>query len=338
MSACQKQSWFGMSFRKAQDLIELAKMAHARHEGVTLEEIRERFQVTHRTAQRMTVALEETFTGIENPPRPDRRKAWKLRDPVPSAFSPPMEESLEALEFAIREARESERHRHARTLRRLRDDLLQQVSGPKARAAETDAEAILQSVGRVARPGPRVRIYPAVADAVYDALRGPYRLRMRYRSQGGEVRDRDVEPLGVLLGPRSYLVARVSDDKAFRHFRMDRILAAESTNQWIALDPDFDVNIHASEAFGSYHDPAQIGHVAWKFSTRAAQAASEFLFHPEQQQETLPDGSLIVRFMACGWLEMAWFLYEWGEEVEVLEPAGLRDLVHPGRRNFGILP
>jgi predicted DNA-binding transcriptional regulator YafY len=35
---------------------------------------------------------------------------------------------------------------------------------------------------------------------------------------------------------------------------------------------------------------------------------------------------------------MAWFLYQWGEEVEVLKPAGLRDLVHPGRRDFGILP
>ena len=327
-----------MSFTKARDLIDLAKMAHARHGGVTLEEICDRFQVTHRTAQRMTVALEDTFSGIENPIRPDRRKAWKLPDPVPAALTPPVDESIEALDFAIREARDADRHRHARTLMRLRDDLLQRVPGARARAAETDAEAILQSVGRVARPGPRGRIDPAVADAVYDALRGPYRLRMRYRSQGGDVRERDVEPLGVLLGPRSYLVARVPEDTAFRHFRMDRILAAESTDEWIALDPAFDINAHASEAFGSYHDPAQIGSVAWKFSPRAAQAASEFLFHPEQEQETLPDGSLIVRFTACGWLEMAWFLYQWGEEVEVLEPAGLRDLVHPGRRDFGILP
>ena len=177
-----------------------------------------------------------------------------------------------------------------------------------------------------------------VADAVYNALRGPYRLRMRYRSQGGEVRGRDVEPLGVLLGARSYLVARVPYDGAFRHFRMDRIVAAESTNEWIALGAEFDINAHATEAFSSFHDPTQIGPVAWKFSPRAAQAAAEFLFHPAQEQDTLTDGSLTVRFTACGWLEMAWFLYQWGEEVEVLEPVGLRDLVHPGRRDFGILP
>lgn len=121
-----------MSFTKAQDLIELAKMAHARHGGVTLEEIRDRFQVAHRTAQRMTVALEETIPSIENRPRPDRRKAWKLPDPVPAAFSPPGDDSLEALDFAIRQARESDRHRHARTLTRLRDDLLQQVPVPES--------------------------------------------------------------------------------------------------------------------------------------------------------------------------------------------------------------
>lgn len=44
------------------------------------------------------------------------------------------------------------------------------------------------------------------------------------------------------------------------------------------------------------------------------------------------DGSLIVRFHAAGWLEMAWFLYQWGDKVEVLAPEGLRDYVHPWQR------
>jgi predicted DNA-binding transcriptional regulator YafY len=44
------------------------------------------------------------------------------------------------------------------------------------------------------------------------------------------------------------------------------------------------------------------------------------------------DGSLIVRFHAAGWLEMAWHLYQWGDKVEVLAPDGLRDYVHHWRR------
>ena len=47
-----------MSFSKAQDLIRLAQMAAARRGGVTLDDIRAEFAISHRTAQRMTAALE----------------------------------------------------------------------------------------------------------------------------------------------------------------------------------------------------------------------------------------------------------------------------------------
>ena len=48
-----------------------------------------------------------------------------------------------------------------------------------------------------------------------------------------------------------------------------------------------------------------------------------------------PDGTLTVRFTASGWLEMAWHLYKWGDAVEVIEPAALRELV-AGFQNSGI--
>lgn len=59
----------------------------------------------------------------------------------------------------------------------------------------------------------------------------------------------------------------------------------------------------------------------------------EFQFHPDQVLDGQSDGSLIVRFHAAGWLEMAWFLYQWGDKVEVISPDGLREYVHPWRRS-----
>ena len=47
-----------MSFAKAQDLIRLARLAATRRTGIGLDEICEEFGVSHRTAQRMTDALE----------------------------------------------------------------------------------------------------------------------------------------------------------------------------------------------------------------------------------------------------------------------------------------
>ncbi|MBW0157612.1 helix-turn-helix transcriptional regulator [Sedimentimonas flavescens] len=327
-----------MSYSKASDLIELAMMASARHAGVTLVEIMDRFNIEKRTAQRMTDALASVFPNVELRVLPDRRHAWKLLAPIDTPLSLPPVETVEALDLAVREAQDAGRHHHARTLLRLRDSIVSSLPANRARAAESDAEAVLQSIANVARPGPRGRVAPDVAEAIYDALRGPYRLDIAYRPASGELRTRRIEPHGVLLGPRSYLVAHVAEDRDLRHFRMDRIVHATCTDEWFALDPEFQIERHAAEAFGSYHDPGQIGPVVWSFSAKAAPAARNFVFHPDQIFEDQDDGGLIVRFTACGWLEMAWFLYQWGSDVEVLEPAGLRELVAPGRRTFDATP
>ena len=72
---------------------------------------------------------------------------------------------------------------------------------------------------------------------------------------------------------------------------------------------------------------------------RAAPHARGFEFHPAQVMEDQPDGSLIVRFSAAGHLEMAWHLYAWGHDVEVLAPERLRTMVHAYRRpDFPSLP
>jgi len=54
--------------------------------------------------------------------------------------------------------------------------------------------------------------------------------------------------------------------------------------------------------------------------------------------EEQPDGSLTVRFRAGGDLEMAWHLYTWGNQVEVLEPKNLADMVRDHRPTWPALP
>jgi predicted DNA-binding transcriptional regulator YafY len=54
-----------MSFSKAQDLLRLAQMAASRRGGVSLEDICVEFGVSHRTAQRMTEALDAAFANVK---------------------------------------------------------------------------------------------------------------------------------------------------------------------------------------------------------------------------------------------------------------------------------
>lgn len=324
-----------MSLTKARDLLRLAEMAAARHGGVTLAEIAEEFSADHRTAQRMTRALEETFTGVEIRTGPDRRRRWRLREPGLLRMQGLRDAELAALEMSIRRAEHEGAAPDAAALRSLRDRLLATMPRPHARRAEADAEALLECQGYACRPGPRVRVPSELLETIAEALKGPFALAIAYAGARDETpRERIVEPHGLLLGIRRYLVAR--DPEAgggMKHFRVDRIQSARLLGQSFLREPDFDLERHAARAFGSFHAEDEYGPVAWRFSPAAAAVAREFVFHPDQAMEDEPDGSLVVRFQSCGWLEMAWHLYQWGDAVEVFEPGALRSLVASHRRS-----
>lgn len=327
-----------MSFSKAQDLIRLARLAATRRTGIGLDEICVEFAVSHRTAQRMTDALETVFTNVEAVDGPDRRRRWRVADPLLDRLQIRQETAIEALEIASRTARGDGRMRHAAALEDLRGGLLARLTPKDALRTETDVEAVLLAMGSVTRPGPRVNLVPAVLDAVIEGLRGPFRLRLRYGTE--DAPERIVEPHGLLLGHRSYLVARQpSRGEDMLNFRMDRILGAQSLDESFSLASGFSLEDYAAQSFGVYQDPAQYDEVIWRFAPRAAERASEFCFHPKQTIEAQEDGGLIVRFRAAGWLEMAWHLYSWGDAVEVIAPEGLRNLVeHHRRSDFDALP
>ena len=322
-----------MSFTKAMDLLTLAQMAAARRHGVSLTDICEKFCVSHRTAQRMTHALEATFANVTSDDGPDLRRRWRITGTRELArLRPRQETALEALEIATRTARDDGRLRHARALEETRDWISGSLDPRASLRAESDAEAVLASIGQVARPGPKVELLPGVMDEIIEALRGPFRLRIVYSKPDAPARI--VEPHGVLMGPRPYLVARQpSRSPKLIQFRIDRIRTAACLDDSFALEPGFSLERYAARAFGAHQTEGQYGEVVWRFTPEAAERASGFRFHPEQVLEPQDDGSLIVRFHAAGWLEIAWHLYQWGDKVEVLAPAGLRDYVDPWRRS-----
>lgn len=286
----------------------------------------------------MTDALDAVFANVTTADAEDRRRYWRLETPPDERLQPRQETTIEALEIAALFARGQGRLRHAHALEDVRDRLLARLTPRDATRSEADAEAVLAGLGQVMRPGPTVALRPELTDAVIDALRGPFRLQVTYGSTGAA--PRVIEPHGLLLGQRSYLVARQpARGEAILNFRMDRIHAAKVLEESFAFAPGFVLADYAAQAFGAYQDSAQYGEVIWRFAPKAAERAAEFRFHPTQVLEPQDDGSLIVRFKAAGWLEMAWHLYQWGDKVEVVAPDGLRALVQGYRRpDFEALP
>ena len=325
------------------DLLKLAEMATARHNGISLAEIVDEFDCDYRTAQRMTRALEQCFLNVQTHTDDLQRKYWSLDDrDIRLVMAQGLRDSeLVALEMSVSRAKREGATNEADALRRIRDRLLAAMPKPQARRTESDAEAILEAQGFACRPGPYFKTAAFTLSTIVAALRGPFRLYITYDKVSGKDTDpRLIEPYGMLLGVRRYLVAKtVGDRDRIRHFRLDRITSVRLAAQSFARDPDFNLEDHAALAFGSFQSEAEFGDVVWRFRPDASRVARGFIFHPRQEFIEEPDGSLLVKFRASGHVEMAWHLYCWGDAVEVLEPEALRNLVHQHRReDFNTFP
>ena len=324
-----------MSFSKAVDLLRLARMA-SNFGGVSLAEIEAEFGCVRRTAQRMTQALEQVFPDTEDHVDGEGVKRWRVPRRRVGEFFAPQADEVAALELAFSTLEREGLTREAGQLRNLRNTIDLLMPDKRRAGLEADEEALLEAMGHAARPGPQPASDPQVDAAIAEALKGPFVLRLRYRGRRDEAaKERWIEPYGLLLGDRRYLVGRDRnrEDGHMRHFRVEDIEQAEVTADWFAREDGFDFDAYANRAFGVFQDEREFGEVVWRFTSAAAPHAARYRFHPAQTSETGVDGSLTVRFMACGWLEMCWHLYAWGDQVEVLAPQALADMVRDHRRS-----
>lgn len=331
-----------MALEKAQRLIDLATYVASRRQGVTIEDIQSRYGSSKRTAQRLLHTLEVQFPDAECEFDEHGRKRWKLRTGALRDLLTLSSDELAALDLSIATLKRNAQDVEAAQLETLREKIIALVPRDRISRIETDHEALLEAKGLAARPGPSARLPPHIASAISTALKASERLKIVYLSRGAtRATARVVEPYGVLIGARRYLVAKaVSDPEGpLRHYVAENIMGAELTGELFVRDGEFNIDAHAQKAFGMFQNETEIEEIVWKFSRSAADHARSFVFHPAQILEDQPDGSLIVRFRAAGHLEMCWHLYTWGDKVEVLAPKSLRKMVHRYRRSdFAALP
>ena len=67
-----------MSYLKADQLMQLATLMSSRHRGVTLDQVKEEFDVSHRTAQRMMRAIEQQFPEVQTSNDEQGHKRWRI--------------------------------------------------------------------------------------------------------------------------------------------------------------------------------------------------------------------------------------------------------------------
>jgi predicted DNA-binding transcriptional regulator YafY len=331
-----------VAYYKARHLIELATMLMGRRVGVTLDDVQEHFGVAKRTAQRMLHMVESMFPDTLVSRDGEGRKRWRLPSGALRELLTLSAEELAALDLGVETMKRSGLAVEAEQLMRLREKVLALVPHTQMARIEPDLEALLEAQGLVARPGPRERIDRNIMATIAQAIKACRLIEVAYRARNEpEPRPRRLAPYGLLTGLRRYLIARPEHDPAgpMRLYIVESIASATLAEAFFERDPAFEIKAFSERAFGVFQNEEEMGEVVWRFLPEAAERARRFQFHPSQEVEEEEGGSIVVRFHAAGLLEMCWHLYIWGNQVEVLAPERLRDMVQAWRRSdFPSLP
>lgn len=311
-----------MRWEKPEALLMLARRLAGSAEGMTLDDIAEAGGCNRRTAERMRDAIARLFPQLTEF-TDGRVKRFRIPGGLDSFMQSPGAEELAALSAAADTLKIQGADARAAALRSLEDKVRSAMRAADRRRLSPDVEALVRAQTAVMQPGPRPAENAELIEKLTHALMAMRAVRFIYRggSRSGEVRE--VAPWGIIFGRVNYLVGADIGETTPKTRRLDRIAALEVLDVNAGPPEDFDLQAFADRSFGVYQDEVQ--DVVLSISPEGAEDALGWRFHPTQEVEKQPDGSVLVRFRASGMLELSWHLFTWGDKVTVLEPPVLKE-------------
>ncbi len=188
---------------------------------VTAARLAEQLGVSERTIYRDI----QTLSGLGAPLEGEAGVGYMLKT---GFFLPPLMFSADELEALVL---------GARWVRRQGDEgLAQAATNALAKIAAATPKDLRDDMAETSLWVPLGSSDPDASDVyvrpVREAIRYQHRLRIGYRDEHGQATDRMVWPFALaFLEGKRLLAAWCEMRMAFRHFRIDRIAAAESTGQ-----------------------------------------------------------------------------------------------------------
>lgn len=310
------------NYEKMYDLFDLAMAMQENSEGLSLEDIQRKYNVSRRTAERMRDALLICFSQMEEAPTGERTKRWRIPQRSLNSLISFSAEELAVFKTAIDKLKQSNLKDKADTLEKVEIKLRNLLKPEQKNKIEVDADELMKAEGLVLRPGPRIELDKNIMNTLRDAILSCHHIKMEYPAVNtGRLHTYTVIPYGFLYGQRNhYLVAAHSDgyDNGKAHnFLLSHIKSIEILPDYFDSSK-FDLKAYALESFGAFHE--EPFEVEWRFDAEVADEAAKYIFHPTQKLKRNKDGTLTVKFKAGGRKEMDWFVYTWDKHVKVIKP------------------
>lgn len=300
-----------------------------------LQEIEPAFTNTRRTIERDLHTLNSVF-----PLEPDGLKpqGWRWRREIDGLDVPGMDLTT-ALTFRMIELH---------TGRIFPRSTLAALSPFIAQAKSVLGD--IQSGGLAAWPD-KVKVVPrnqpllppeidtSVMDVAYESLLCNKRFTGWYRPQGEKGREIEINPLGLVFNdPVVYLVATCWDYTDARLFALHRFTTATLLEKPITAPSGFDLQKFIDAGgLGFAHHPGRTLQLQVLFTKGAATHLQETPLAKKQTMTAQPDGRFLVEAEVADTDQLRWWLLGFGEQAEVVGPAGLRQEFTLKVRKLGAL-
>ena len=301
-------------YSRVSDILDLAIFMSSKIQGVTINEIAERYNVSRRTAERMRDSLTCIFPQIDEIETDDIHKHWGFTNFSINnliSFTPKELANIEQLQR--RTTNKELKAELSRTLEKIKS-----LSRKNLCTVQNNIELFLQTEGYAVRQMPQYKISIEAVETIRMAMQSSKKVKAVYHDKS-----RIIEPLGLIYGEKIYLVAREkAKGDGIYNYLLHKFSSLELTEQLFDKG-DFNLQEYTNLSFGVFH--GALLDVELLFSKTAADDASKYNFHPTQKGAWNDDGTYTVSFKASGSKEIIWHVFKWGAACKILAPQSLKD-------------
>lgn len=305
---------------KTEQIIELAMMFQNSYCGLCIEDIEHHFECSRRSAERMKALLFDLFPEkVEEVPTFEKKKRWRFVKGAMNALISFTADDFANLEYLKGLSNDENKRKEL-------DELIAKIKAltpqKNLHSLDTDVSAIMESEGFAVRQYSGVNIEPKILEELRTSMLAFKKIQFNYPVKG-EIKTITLNPYGLVIADKYYLVGYNEYVVDLRQYRVDKISELAILDEYFEKDEKFSLTEYSNNSFGVYQEkPIDI---VLEFDKSVANDVLNYHFHPTQKMKALANGNVQVKFTSGGTYAICQELFKWGGKVQIKKPVELKD-------------
>ena len=304
---------------KANEIIELAMMFQNSYCGLCIDDIKEHFECSRRSAERMKALLFDLFPEkIEDVQTNDKKKRWRFIKGTMNSLISFSADDFANLEYLKGLSTDENKQKEL-------DELIAKIKAltpqKNLQTLDTDVSAILESEGFAIRQYSRIKADKLTLEKIRTALLSFKKIKFSYPIKD-KTKEITLNPYGVIISDKYYLVGFNEYVSDLRLYKIDKIEQLEILEEYFEKDEKFSLSDYCKNSFGVYQEePIDI---TLEFDKAVADDVLNYHFHPTQKMKKLDNGNMQVKFKSGGTYAICQELFKWGTNVKIKRPSSFK--------------